>query len=667
MKERLLKPDARPAPRPETDPNATFFPKVGPSQTADSVVNEALGNVSRQTGEAATHTPPVVPSGFSRQLDSTKGTGFTLQPALQTRMETAFGTDFSPVRLHTDAQAVQMSQQINAQAFTLGNDMYFNAGKYNPASQKGQKLLAHELTHVVQQRSSVQRKTIQRAVDDATVETEYTAWAKANNKTTDKTKDDYSIDVWDFIRPLISDSVMDPLPKPKDAAKLKEWTAAFEKAGIIAKWLLAIRASATSDTLKNQADSRALMVLDTMAKAGLTTQAMSQASGLSADRRKFLYETVLKNPSSASPADLAAIIAFQGSGVADPASVPIVQTLTDRNASVLKALNAEQTKAIIRVLFTMYGSHEAVIRAIAELLMFNPAVRVAVSEAMMSGQIGSRELLFSVLKHPYFVEPDYGGGELLSALIPADKTAEQYNAGRMQTDMPWVYTYKQKYYVQYLIDLASAQSVVIPKPGKMDVATLKSWLETNTEKIGETAKKAYPSDPKAVFDIYRNIADIFFYHIPHDRNVEPNLEGKISHLKPGAPAKERFEADCDVFATYAMRLFFNAGFEPVGYLAIVPVGADISRSAHVTALMRQGNAYYIINNKGVLDPKQTEAKPNEKKQDALKSLFKLAFRDAYADPLPTELKLYYEDAGAKGQMSQAFKNQDSTLERTDLK
>ena len=671
MKERLLKPAARPAPQPETEPTGTFFPKVSPAQSTVQrlgVDSEAeIKTVSRQTGESSSHTPPATPAGFSEQLSQKQGGGFTLQPTVQGRMEDSFGSDFSAVRVHTDTEATHMSQQINAQAFTYGNDIYFDSGKYDPASSAGQKLLAHELTHVVQQQSGVQRKQIQRAVAEADVEAEYGKWAAANKKTTDKTKDDFPMDVWDFIRPQLLDSAtMEPLPKPKDAKKLKEWTEAFEKAEIIARWLLTIRAGAkSSDTLKEFADTRALMVLDALAKAGLVTQAMNQSTGLSAERRKFLYETVLKNPSAASAGELTTIVAFQASSVADPASVPIVQSLTDRNANDLKKLNAVQTKALLGTLIKIYGKNDTIIQAIAEVLLFNPGIRVAISDALMKSEIGSPDLLFSVLKHPYFIEPEYGA-RLLQALVPAGKTNEDYDKERMKTDMPWVYTYKQKYYVQYLIDLAKAQGITIPAPAKMDFSGLKPWLDTNTEKIGEAAKKAYPSNPKAVFELYQNIADIFFYHVPHDRDVEPNLEGKISHLQPGDPSKERFEADCDVFATYAMRLFYNAGFQPVGYLAIVPDGAFSARAAHVAGLMRKDNAYYVINNKGILDPKQTETKADEKKEDAIKAMFKLALRDAYGDPLPTERKIYYQDAGIKGQMTKAFKDQDSSLLRTNI-
>ena len=67
-------------------------------------------------------------------------------------MEGSFETDFSGVRVHTDQEAAQMNQDLSAQAFTHGSDVYFNEGKFNPESGGGKHLLAHELTHVVQQR-----------------------------------------------------------------------------------------------------------------------------------------------------------------------------------------------------------------------------------------------------------------------------------------------------------------------------------------------------------------------------------------------------------------------------------------------------------------------------------------------------------------------------------
>lgn len=78
-------------------------------------------------------------------------------------MERKFGSDFSGVRVHTDSDAVKMSSELNAQAFTHGRDIYFGAGRYSPSTSSGKRLLAHELTHVVQQTGAtaqVQRQWI---------------------------------------------------------------------------------------------------------------------------------------------------------------------------------------------------------------------------------------------------------------------------------------------------------------------------------------------------------------------------------------------------------------------------------------------------------------------------------------------------------------------------
>lgn len=65
--------------------------------------------------------------------------------------ESRFGYDFSPVRVHTDARAAKLGQAMNARAYTVGQDVVFSAGQYTPEATEGQKLLAHELTHVLQQ------------------------------------------------------------------------------------------------------------------------------------------------------------------------------------------------------------------------------------------------------------------------------------------------------------------------------------------------------------------------------------------------------------------------------------------------------------------------------------------------------------------------------------
>ena len=96
--------------------------------------------------------PPAMSSYAESNLNSTKGRGSPIPASTREQMESSFGADFSHVRLHRDSSAVQMSKDLHAQAFTLGSDIYFNSGKYNTDSTGGKHLLAHELTHVLQQK-----------------------------------------------------------------------------------------------------------------------------------------------------------------------------------------------------------------------------------------------------------------------------------------------------------------------------------------------------------------------------------------------------------------------------------------------------------------------------------------------------------------------------------
>ena len=112
-----------------------------------------------------------IPSIVSDVLGSA---GQPLDAAARTWMEPRFGHDFSNVRVHTDTLAAQSAQAVNALAYTVGRDVVFGAGQYAPATARGSRLLAHELTHVVQQAgagtNSRQTKTISEPSDAAEVE-----------------------------------------------------------------------------------------------------------------------------------------------------------------------------------------------------------------------------------------------------------------------------------------------------------------------------------------------------------------------------------------------------------------------------------------------------------------------------------------------------------------
>jgi len=90
-------------------------------------------------------------NNFESKLGGSKGGGSPMKGSAKSQMEQGFGANFSNVKIHTNSNAVEMNKEIGAQAFTNKNDIYFNEGKYDPGSTSGQKLLAHELTHTIQQ------------------------------------------------------------------------------------------------------------------------------------------------------------------------------------------------------------------------------------------------------------------------------------------------------------------------------------------------------------------------------------------------------------------------------------------------------------------------------------------------------------------------------------
>ncbi|MEH2463364.1 eCIS core domain-containing protein [Nostoc sp.] len=102
-------------------------------------------------------------------INQARGGGQVMAKNIRQPMEVAFGADFSGVKVHTDGQSDQLNRSIQARAFTTGQDVFFRQGEYNPGSRGGQELLAHELTHVVQQNGgAVQAKleVVQRVADN---------------------------------------------------------------------------------------------------------------------------------------------------------------------------------------------------------------------------------------------------------------------------------------------------------------------------------------------------------------------------------------------------------------------------------------------------------------------------------------------------------------------
>ena len=110
----------------------------GPLQTKPSIMRQPDGSFSASPGLTA-------------RLHQERGNGNPLPASMNAFMSARFNADFSHVKIHTSSTAVQMNQDIAARAFTYGSDIYFNQGEYRPGHAGGKHLLAHELTHVLQQ------------------------------------------------------------------------------------------------------------------------------------------------------------------------------------------------------------------------------------------------------------------------------------------------------------------------------------------------------------------------------------------------------------------------------------------------------------------------------------------------------------------------------------
>ncbi|CAH1087686.1 eCIS core domain-containing protein [Candidatus Nitrotoga sp. 1052] len=114
---------------------------------AHSAVSGAAPSIQRFTGQS-TGDEGTAPASVDRVLS---GSGRPLDPTIQQDMGQRFGHDFSQVRVHTGSVAEQSAQDINTHAYTVGHNIVFGAGGFAPESHEGRKLIAHELTHVVQQ------------------------------------------------------------------------------------------------------------------------------------------------------------------------------------------------------------------------------------------------------------------------------------------------------------------------------------------------------------------------------------------------------------------------------------------------------------------------------------------------------------------------------------
>lgn len=136
------------APQSQSQPNTPANNILQMQRTlGNRAVQRMLGHVQRVPYEQGGE----LDDDLSNQINSSRGSGGRLDSGVAESMGQQMDYDFSGVNVHTDTNADRLSRSIGAKAFTTGSDIFFKEGAYNPSSSDGQSLLAHELTHVVQQ------------------------------------------------------------------------------------------------------------------------------------------------------------------------------------------------------------------------------------------------------------------------------------------------------------------------------------------------------------------------------------------------------------------------------------------------------------------------------------------------------------------------------------
>ena len=150
--QRIRPPDPQPDhEREDGRPMARLAASIGNQGFAATLGRSPL---SREAGHGAgIMADGTVHGDVQSTINTTRGAGTSLDAGVADRLGASLG-DVSDVRVHTDDTADQLNRSVSARAFATGTDVYFAKGEYNPGSGSGDKLIAHELAHVVQQRGA---------------------------------------------------------------------------------------------------------------------------------------------------------------------------------------------------------------------------------------------------------------------------------------------------------------------------------------------------------------------------------------------------------------------------------------------------------------------------------------------------------------------------------
>ncbi|MDJ0574107.1 MAG: DUF4157 domain-containing protein [Xenococcaceae cyanobacterium MO_234.B1] len=149
-------------------------------QEADRVAKQVMRMPNPTASSNSVEPQPTVSSSLQNHITALQDGGQPLPQSERDFFEPRLGGDLSQVRIHTDKQAAEASRAVNARAFTVGQDVVFGAGQYQPRESKGQQLLAHELAHVMQHQRSPNTSPVLKRETATEVRDRYTNWRGLN-------------------------------------------------------------------------------------------------------------------------------------------------------------------------------------------------------------------------------------------------------------------------------------------------------------------------------------------------------------------------------------------------------------------------------------------------------------------------------------------------------
>lgn len=559
--------------------------------------------------------------------------GHSLSPTLRAPFEQGFGHDFSQVRIFPAGETAEAVHKAGSRAITCGPRIALAPGQWAPETPTGRALLAHELAHVTQQagegRMRLDHKTLDEEIDEELK-------AKATDpKTLDPTHREYARTLQGHGFDITHNKAMELLPEPKDPIAKAAWKRQFEKIDKLAGRILD-----QSGPKVEQKEDRAQMMATDLATAGFINEAMALAPKITdPELRKFIHQAVLGHPAKVTEAQVTTIAQDQATNAKDISDHDLFTRLTTDQGGFAKDLGSAKVNAVLKVVVKTYPTASELPEKLAQILFFHPGSRAAFTTWMLAEKRNA--LLKQVSDQGYFVE---------DANIQAGGKTLHPDAATLG----WAIGNKQRITVDDVIALCAKAGTPLKAPAANDIATLKTWLELNTEKIGQAVAKQNPGKPEVAEAMYTQIVEAFTWHVPGDstEDVKPDKSGHITKLSAAGPQKSQLKVDCDVLATYGVRFLVASGYTAIGYMAVKPTDPD--RAPHAMALLQHGKDFHAISNNA------TQKLAATTKAAALKEVRDFGLGEAYDPDRPLSgYDIYYMDSDAKGTLPDAVLNQDS--------